>query len=266
MVALVAVANLRERPESGKIFAAPTYFFLAHLIGMVVNGTLKVRSSTSCREAPSPHHPPGLEGVGLFLILRAFSSGCSALTGVEAVSDGVPAFKPPEAQNARVVLAWLGVILIFFFLGVTYLSYDFGIGRTRNETLVSQLGRHMFGTGPSTTGSRRPLRSCCSWPPTLPSPTSRACPSSSRGTGSSPASSGPRATGWSSPTASSSWAGLAGALLIVFSGDTHALIPLYAVGVFVSFTLSQIGMVRRWLAAAERRVAVAVWSTAWGRS
>src|SRR5256885_15704790 len=100
-------------------------------------------------EAPYQAPPPGLEGLGLFLLLRAFAAGCSALTGVEAVSDGVPAFKPPEAHNARVVLAWLGALLVTLFLGITFLAYDFGIRPREDETVVSQLARHVFGTGPA---------------------------------------------------------------------------------------------------------------------
>src|SRR6185436_12956806 len=84
---------------------------------------------------------------GLFLILRAFASGCTALTGVEAVSDGVPAFKTPESHNARVVLGWLGVILITLFLGITYLAYDLGITPRETETVVSQLSRRIWGNG-----------------------------------------------------------------------------------------------------------------------
>src|SRR5262249_57593729 len=98
-------------------------------------------------EAPYQRHPPGLEGVGLFLFLRAFASGCTALTGVEAVSDGVPAFKAPEGHNARIVLTWLGVILIVLFMGITFLAYDFGIAPRHEETVVSQLARHVFGGG-----------------------------------------------------------------------------------------------------------------------
>ena len=79
--------------------------------------------------------------------MRAFASGCTALTGVEAVSDGVPAFKPPEAHNARIVLTVLGVILIVLFLGITFLAYDFGIAPRHEETVVSQLARHVFGGG-----------------------------------------------------------------------------------------------------------------------
>src|SRR2546428_84439 len=87
----------------------------------------------------------GLVAGGLFLIPRAFASGCAALAGVEAVSDGVPAFKRPEAQHARVVLTWLGAILIALFLGITVLTYDFGILPRPEETVISQVARHIFG-------------------------------------------------------------------------------------------------------------------------
>src|SRR5256885_1953463 len=122
----IGVVNLRGIRESGKLFAAPTYLFIGSLGLLILYGGLGAIFDF-IPEAPYQRHPPGLEGIGLFLLLRAFSSGCTALTGVEAVSDGVPAFKPPEAHNARVVLSWLGVILITLFLGITYLAYDFGI-------------------------------------------------------------------------------------------------------------------------------------------
>src|SRR5881409_3024085 len=142
----VAVANLRGLRESGKLFAAPTYLFIGSLFVLIVYGGAGAIFDF-LPEAPYQRHPPGLEGVGLFLFLRAFASGCTALTGVEAVSDGVPAFKPPEGHNARIVLTWLGVILIALFLGITFLAYDFGITPRPEETVVSQLARHIFGGG-----------------------------------------------------------------------------------------------------------------------
>jgi amino acid transporter len=125
-VAAIAVANLRGIRESGKIFAAPTYLFIVSVLGMIVYGAFGAIFDF-IGEMPYEAHAPGLEGVGLFLFLRAFAAGCTALTGVEAVSDGVPALKAPEAANARIVLTWLGVILVVLFLGMTYLAYDFGI-------------------------------------------------------------------------------------------------------------------------------------------
>src|SRR5439155_21811104 len=146
VVAAIGVANLRGIRESGKIFAAPTYLFIVSLTVMVGWG-IAGAVFRFLPEAPYAQHPPGLEGIGLFLLLRAFASGCAALTGVEAVSDGVPAFKPPESHNARIVLAWLGVILVTLFLGITYLAYDLGITVRENETVVSQLARRILGTG-----------------------------------------------------------------------------------------------------------------------
>jgi amino acid transporter len=245
-VAAIAVANLRGIRESGKIFAAPTYLFVASLFALVIYGSLGAIFNF-IGEAPYIPHPPGLEGIGLFLILRAFAAGCAALTGVEAVSDGVPAFKPPEAHNARVVLAWLGVILITLFLGITYLTFDFGLRPRQDETVVSQLARHVFGTGLAyyeiqlVTMLILLLAANTSFAdfPRLAFFLAR-----DRFI--------PRQFGTQGDRLVFSngiliLGGLAAALLVIFSGDTHALIPLYAVGVFISFTLSQSSMVRRWL-------------------
>src|SRR5262249_23149923 len=143
----IATANLRGVRESGKIFAAPTYLFVGSLLVLIAYGAVGAIFDF-IPEAPYQAHPPGLEGIGLFLLLRAFASGCAALTGVEAVSDGVPAFKPPEAHNARIVLTWLGVILVTLFLGITFLAYDLGVAPQEHETVISQLARRLVGTGP----------------------------------------------------------------------------------------------------------------------
>jgi amino acid transporter len=245
-VTIVAVANLRGIRESGKLFAAPTYLFIGSLLGMIVYGALGAIFDF-LGEAPYAPHPRGLEGIGLFLVLRAFAAGCTALTGVEAVSDGVPAFKPPEAQNARVVLTWLGVILIVLFLGMTYLAYDFGILPREGETVASQIARHVFGTGlvyyeiQVITMLILLLAANTAFAdfPRLAFFLAR-----DRFI--------PRQFGTQGDRLVFSngivmLAGLAALLLVLFGGDTHALIPLYAVGVFLSFTLSQSGMVRRWL-------------------
>ena len=244
-VAAIAIANLRGIRESGKIFAAPTYLFVASLFGLVVYGSLGAIFNF-IGEAPYPRHPPGLEGVGLFLILRAFAAGCAALTGVEAVSDGVPAFRPPEARNARIVLSGLGIILITLFLGITFLSNDFGIRPRQDETVASQLARHVFGTGLAyyeiqlVTMLILLLAANTSFAdfPRLAFFLAR-----DRYI--------PRQFGTQGDRLVFSngiviLGGLAALLLVIFSGDTHALIPLYAVGVFISFTLSQSSMVRRW--------------------
>ena len=245
-VVVVGVANLRGIRESGQLFAAPTYLFIASLGALVVYGSLGAIFDF-LPEAPYASHGPGLEGIGLFLLLRAFASGCTALTGVEAVSDGVTAFKPPEAQNARIVLAWLGGILITLFLGITFLAYDLGVTPLEHETVVSQLGRRIFGAGflyyeiQGVTALILLLAANTSFAdfPRLSFflARDRFIPRQFANQGDRLVfSNGILILG-----------GLAAVLLVIFRGSTHALIPLYAVGVFISFTLSQASMVRRWL-------------------
>jgi amino acid transporter len=245
-VAVVSIANLRGIRESGKLFAAPTYLFIVSLGALVTWGVIGAVFDL-LPEAPYQAHPPGLEGVGLFLILRAFASGCAALTGVEAVSDGVPAFKAPEAHNARVVLSWLGVILILLFIGMTYLAYDLGIVPREHETVVSQIARHVFGGGfvyyeiQLVTMLILLLAANTSFAdfPRLAYFLAR-----DRFIPRQFATQGDRLVFSNGIVI---LGGLALVLLLVFRGDTHKLIPLYAVGVFISFTLSQASMVRRWL-------------------
>jgi amino acid transporter len=256
-VVVIAVVNLRGIRESGKLFAAPTYLFIASLGVLIVYGGLGAIFNF-LPEAPYQRHPPGLEGVGLFLFLRAFASGCTALTGVEAVSDGVPAFKPPEAHNARIVLTWLGLILIVLFIGITFLAYDFGIAPRHEETVVSQLARHVFGSGPlyfeiqAVTMLILLLAANTSFAdfPRLSFFLAR-----DRFIPRQFATQGDRLVFSNGILI---LGGLAALLLVIFGGDTHALIPLYAVGVFLSFTLSQASMVRRWL-----RLKEAGWQWRW---
>jgi amino acid transporter len=257
-VVLISLANLRGIRESGKLFAAPTYLFVFSLGIMIIYGTLGAIFDF-LPEAPYQPHPPGLEGVGLFLVLRAFSSGCAALTGVEAVSDGVTAFKSPEAQNARVVLGWLGGILIVLFMGITFLAYDFGLQPQQEQTVMSQLGRHVFGAGlvyywiQAVTMLILLLAANTAF-----ADFPRLCFFLARDRFI------PRQFGTQGDRLVFSngiliLSGVAVLLLIVFGGDTHALIPLYAVGVFLSFTLSQSGMVRRWLTRKEEGWQWRVW-------
>ncbi len=245
-VIVIAVANLRGIRESGALFAAPTYVFIASLTLMLGYGLLGAMFKF-IPDSPPPTGHPVLEEVGVFLILRAFSSGCSALTGVEAVSDGVPAFRPPEAQNARTVLTWLGIVLVVLFLGITYLAYDFGIVPNADETVMSQLARRIYGSGllyyeiQAVTMLILLLAANTSFAdfPRLSFflARDRFAPRQFTSQGDRGVfSNGILILG-----------GVAAALLLIFHGDTHALIPLYAVGVFVSFTLSQAGMVRRWV-------------------
>jgi amino acid transporter len=145
-VAGITTANLRGLRESGQLFAVPTYLFIASFAGMLGYGF--ARWLLGWETPPPPETAaPATQALGIFLILRAFSSGCAALTGVEAVSDGVPAFRPPEARNARIVLAWLGIILVTLFMGITFLARHYHVVPRPEETVVSQLARQIFGGG-----------------------------------------------------------------------------------------------------------------------
>ncbi|TLM98134.1 MAG: APC family permease, partial [Actinobacteria bacterium] len=147
-VLLLAVANLRGVRESGALFAPPTYAFIFLLGYMVAFGMWRFISGNPFT-VPIPEH--GIEptqALTLFLILKAFSSGCSAMTGVEAIANGVQLFKKPESKNARVTMAWMGGILLTLLLGVTALSVLAKLQPSETETVISQLSRELFGTGP----------------------------------------------------------------------------------------------------------------------
>jgi amino acid transporter len=245
-VAGIALGNLRGVRESGRMFAAPTYFFVASILAMVGYGLVGAFLDW-LPEAPYEPHPPGLEGLGLFLLLRSYAAGCTALTGVEAVSNGVQALKPPEGRNAQTVMTWLGLISIVMFLGITYLAFDFGIIPGGDETVVSKIARRVFGHGvlyfavQAATLLILVLAANTSYAdfPRLSSILAR-----DRFLPRQFGNQGDRLVFSNGILILSGFAVL---LIVAFGGDTHALLPLYAVGVFMSFTLSQSGMVRRWL-------------------
>ena len=262
-IVIIAIANLRGVRESGKIFAAPTYLFVASILTMVGLG-ISEAAMGRLAEAPYEPHPPGLEGISLFLFLRAFAAGCTALTGVEAVSDGVPAFKPPEANNARIVMMWLGGISVVMFLGITYLAYDLGIIPGGNETVVSKIARRVFGDGfmyyeiQAMTALILLLAANTSFAdfPRLSFFLAR-----DRFIPRQFATQGDRLVFSNGIVI---LAGLASLLVVVFQGETQELLPLYAIGVFISFTVSQAGMVRRWLRLKEPTWAWRIWFNAVG--
>ena len=262
-IVVIAIANLRGVRESGKIFAAPTYLFVASILTMVGLG-MGEAALGRLPEAPYEPHAPGLEGISLFLFLRAFAAGCTALTGVEAVSDGVPAFKPPEAQNARIVMMWLGGISVVMFLGITYLAYDLGVIPGGNETVVSKIARRGFGDGfmyyeiQAMTALILLLAANTSFAdiPRLSYFLAR-----DRFIPRQFATQGDRLVFSNGIVI---LAGLASVLVVVFQGETQELLPLYAIGVFISFTVSQAGMVRRWLRLKEPTWAWRIWFNAVG--
>ena len=247
-VVTIALANLRGVRESGRLFAAPTYVFVGAYLSMIVWGFIQwLRGELGAVPPPAPESVSAVEALTLFLALRAFASGCAALTGIEAVSDGVPAFRTPEAQNARQVLAVLGLILIVLFVGITFLVYTFHITPAPGETTNSQLARHVFGLSPlyylvqGVTTLILILAANTSFAdfPRVASFLAR--------DGFVPRQFANRGDRLAYSNGILILTVLSVALLVVFRGDTHALIPLYAVGVFLSFTLKQASMVRYWV-------------------
>lgn len=244
-ILFIVVMNLRGVRESGKFFAVPTYFAITALGLLVVLGT--VRSLANPAGSPSIANLADIEDLTLFLILRSFAAGCSAVTGMEIVSNGVKAFRAPESKNAATTMIWMSVILASLFIGISWMAYYHGILPKADETVISQLARLTFGTGiiyyAVQVGTMALLVLAANGAfagfPQLSSILAR--------DGFMPhqmATFGDRLV-FSNGIIILGF--LACLLLVVFQGDTHALIPLYAIGVFVSFTLSQAGMVRRWL-------------------
>lgn len=253
MVILITIANLRGIREAGNIFALPTYLFIVGMLGLVGYGLLRVFLGIGGELAytlpPDPVHV-GVGNITLVLILRAFTQGSAALTGVEAIADGVPAFKPPEAKNARSTLVYMGVLSIIMFGGITFLAVQLGVVPSENETVVSQIARTVF---PPLFGGH-PLWYFIQIVTTL-----ILILAANTAFSDFPRLSYflardkfmPHQYAFRGDRLAFSWgivtlAALACILIIAFNGDTTALIPLYAVGVFSAFTFSQAGMMVRW--------------------
>lgn len=245
-ILIVGLANLRGVKESGAVFAVPTYLFIVCMLAMVAWGVGRVFLGTAqpVVQAVAPELHAG-EALGLWLVLRAFAAGCTALTGVEAISNGIPAFKQPEARNAATTLSWMVGILGTMFLGITWLADRLTAvpNEVSHETIVSQLARTVFGVGPvytiiqvatalilvlaaNTAYADFPrLASLLAKDRFLPRQFS---------------SRGDRLVFSNGIVVLSLFAA---GLVVFFRANEIAMLPLYAIGVFLSFTLSQGGMV-----------------------
>ncbi len=249
LVMLLAAANLRGVRESGAVFAGPTYFFVAMLGLLIVVGLFKYATGGTIEV--SSEVVPGVSDLTLFIILKAFASGCTAMTGVEAIANGVQAFKEPAAKNARETLVWMGGILLVLFLGTTALAQLSHVVPSESETVVSQLARGVFGTGilyyllQAATAAILVIAANTSYAdfPRLGS--------FMAGDGFLPKQLRDRGSRLVHTNGILLLTGVAILLIVVFQGSTTRLIPLYAVGVFTSFTLSQAGMVVHWLRCRE---------------
>jgi amino acid transporter len=247
VILIMTVVNLRGVKESGTIFAIPTYFFLGAMlltlsVGMYkyFTGTLGVVTGVEMVESGA------VQALTLFLILRAFSSGSAALTGIEAISNGITAFKEPRSRNAAITLQWMSGILITIFLSITFLAHQIEALPSETETVISQLGRVVFGNGSIlylalVAGTALILLMAAN--------TSYAdfprLAALHAGDGFLPRQltfrGGRLVFNWGIVTLAT----MASLLVIVMDARTTALIPLYAIGVFLSFTISQSGMVVR---------------------
>ena len=249
LIVLITVANLRGIKESGRLFAAPTYLYIVMISALIIYGL--VRAFILKDISNVPFDQKAFDGtlesggtLGLFLILKGFSSGAVALTGVEAISNGVPAFKKPESKNAAATLVWMAVILGTLFMGISILAHHLQPYPSHDTTVLAQLGIQVFGQGAvffvlqiataliltlaaNTAYADFPrLASIIAFDEYLPHQMRNR---------------GDRLV-FSNGVLILATAAIV--LIVAFGGVTTALIPLYAVGVFMSFTLSQAGMVR----------------------
>ena len=245
-ICVVMLVNLRGLRESGTILALPTYLFMGSVILLVVVGV--ARSLLGI--------PPQVDGVipisvqaetmSLLLLMRAFADGCSAMTGTEAISNGTPAFQPPEWKNAQKTMVAMAAILGFVFLGISFLAKEAGAVPSAAESVLSQVGRATFGAGPiwyilliSAMGILV-LAAQTSFAdfPRLASILAR--------DGFLPRGLAYRGERLAFNAGIVALALVSSLVVIAFGGRVEALIPLYAIGVFTAFTLSQTGMVRHW--------------------
>ncbi|SDX75292.1 APC family permease [Paenibacillus sp. CF384] len=245
MIVFLTVMNLRGIGESASVLAYPVYLFVGAIFVLIIAGVVKV--IVGGVHADVPEIGAAVSNISLFMLLKAFSSGCSALTGVEAVSNAIPNFKKPAERNAATTLIMMGTILGAMFIGISLLAYWYGIVPSATETVVSQIANATFGRGilyyaiqgitalilflaANTAYSAFPLLA-------FMLAKDKYMPHAFMVRGDR--------LGFSNGII---FLGVFSALLVVlFHGDTENLIPLYAVGVFIPFTLSQLGMMVRWI-------------------
>ncbi|MBL8165135.1 MAG: APC family permease [Anaerolineae bacterium] len=248
VIIIMTIINLRGVKESGRIFAIPTYFFLVMMFLTLLAGAFQhfLGGGLGVVSGVEPIHHEHVELLGVFLILRAFSSGCTALTGIEAISNGITAFKKPRSHNAAITLVWMSSILITLFLGITLVAHQIEAVPSHSETIISQLARTIHGDSSifyalTLLGTALILLMAANTSyadfPRL------AALSAADGFL-------PRQLTFRGGRLVFSWgivllAFFAALLVILFNASTTNLIPLYAIGVFLSFTLSQTGMVVR---------------------
>jgi Amino acid transporters len=274
-IALITLGNLRGIRESSKIFGMPTYIFIGSMGVMIIAGLIRLAMHSMQPLTYAPGDPnlvaqnlsTSMAGLSIVLVLHAFSSGCTALTGVEAVSDAVPAFKEPSQRNAKAILYMLGAVNVFIFGGTMLLEVNLHVMPLNNVTVVSQIATAVFGStwfsfmyyviqlftalililAANTAYNGLPvLLYILAHDNYVPRQFAH------------------RGTKLSLSNGIIFIFIIAGLLIWWFGADTHRMIPLYTIGVFVSFTLCQYGMVRRWVRTKERGWKYKLWINGFG--
>lgn len=245
MILFLTVMNLRGVTESASVLAIPIYLFVVSIFVLIISGVIRYFAGGAPAAAPEMHS--AVSNISLFFLLRAFSSGCSALTGVEAMSNAIPNFREPAAKNAANTLLMMGIILGAMFMGISLLAYWYGIQPNAEATVVSQIAEGTFGRGilyyfiqgttalilflaANTAYSAFPLLA-------FMLAKDKFMPHMFMVRGDR--------LGFSNGILFLSV--MSAILVTAFGGNTESLIPLYAVGVFIPFTLSQLGMMVRWI-------------------
>ncbi len=261
LVLFIAFINLRGVRESGAIFAGPTYLFIFAMLALVAVGFFHYLSTGEIMPTPSAetlHYDSSVGSIGqggltgfalVWLLMRAFAAGCTALTGVEAISNGIPAFQKPESKNAAATLTGMAVVMTILILGTGFLAYKINAHPLPDETLVSVMTRHTFGTGifyyfvQAATAAILVLAANTSF---ADFPRLASLLAGDRFLPRQFANRGDRLV-FSNGVILLAFFSIV--LIIIFNGSEQAMLPLYALGVFLSFTLSQSGMVIHWLRA-----------------
>jgi amino acid transporter len=255
-IGLITLGNLRGIREAGSIFAIPTYLFLVSAFLMIAVGTYRILFMGDTGPTPSPEAVEAMKdtagSVTLLILLRAFASGAVALTGTEAIATGVPAFKPPESKNAAQTLMAMAVILAILFIGVTFLASNYHILPAEGKTVIAQISNHVYG---DTIGFYL-FQAFTALLLFLAANTSFAAfPRLSAVLGEDgffPRQFAFRGDRLAYSTGILVLGVVASVVVVMGGGSTHALMPLYAVGVFMDFTISQSGMVRHWIRSKDR--------------
>lgn len=245
LLLLIMLLNMRGIRESGTVMAIPVYLFVASFGGMLLYGLFRAASqgtpASLITSAPAPVEP-----LGLFLIMHAFSAGCTALTGIEAISNGVPAFQPPEWLNARKTLIVMAILMGFLFLSSMGLTQFFGVVAGPNETILSALARRLFGTDLAyylVQFSTLAVLAVAANTSFAGFPRVTAILAQDKFMPRQLFNVGDRLVFHNGILLLSA---LTAVLIVAFRADSHALVPLFAVGAFTAFTLSQAGMVVHW--------------------